>query len=896
MRYLFVLLLINLLWNPAFGQKKPLDFRADDQWPYLEPRAFSNDGKYVVYELQSKVTGSVYVIQSTGQPWKKELGGLRKFEFTADSRRLVFINGNDSLGLLNLEKDSIMYIAMVKSFKLSGTEGGNWLAFIGKKPAGELDLKNLNTGEEKQYEHVNEYIFNDAGTVLLLEDEVNGSDKIGALLWIDLVKGAVSTISHDFDAVGFTFNAKGDRLAYLAHESNIVNSGFVLKYYQPGMDSAVTVVDATTRGMQGWVVERKGLLFDTTGDELFFSIKKVDPERLAGTASAGETAGLSIRNYKDTKFSDRLGNAGWAVIHLSGGSSAAIILAQGDDLETGHLNLEATGKYVLVESTPTQEPDVYNGLDHSRKDFYLVSTKDGSRKLLKSNAILRDARFSVGGKYVIWHDDERNEWSAYTIASGRAKVITGQIQEPLYYSRDNPQELFIGLGLAGWLKNDSAVLINGRYNIWKVDPSGVRAPINLTGGGNRQGRIQFRYLAFASTPAYLPDTMVLSAFDVVTKDNGFFRLSMGRTNLLQELTMGRATYYFPERYSMDVEAITYLIRPWKAKSANAWLVERTDCDQYPNLYVTKDFSGFEPVTNLAPQQVYCWYTSELIHFALPNGTKSEGILYKPENFDPHKKYPVVFYYYQRNADALHLFVQPDLSDGRLNIPWYVSNGYLVCIPDIIYYKPGYPGESALRSVEAAADVLCRMPWVDPLSMGISGHSFGGWETNYIITHTRRFKAAVSASGLGDEVSGNCQWSGNSAWFYEDGQGRIGASFWKQPGLYINNSPIFAANLVSTPLLMMHTTDDRIVSLEQGEELYNALIHLRKKAWFLQYDKENHLLENGSHQLDYSIRVAQFFDHYLKGALPPKWMTGSNTTRGNVSGYAGLDLDETGGKP
>jgi dipeptidyl aminopeptidase/acylaminoacyl peptidase len=895
MRIFVTAIILLCIGDYASAQKKPLDFRAGDHWPYLEPRAFSNDGKYVAYEIHSELTRSVYAIQSTEQRWKMELAGIKNLEFTADSRWLIFMNSNDSLGLLNLEKDSVRYIAGIQSFKLSGASGSNWLAFSRKKPAGELDLTNLLTGQEKKYEQVEEYIFNDVGTVLLLEVGANEADKVGALLWVDLLKGAVSAISHNFRTDGFTFDEKGDRLAFFASESNNDEYGYTLKFYKPGMDSAVTIVDATTEGMEGWVGDRKGLLFDKGGDELFFSIKKVGPDRFAGTTSTGETAGLTIRNYKDNQFSDRLGKTGWAVIRLSGGSSAAIVLAQGEDLEIGRLTLEEAGKYVLVESLPAQKPDVYIGQDHYRKDFFLVSTQDGTRKLLKSNAILRDVSFSVGGKYVIWYDGERRQWSVFNIINDRVKIITGQIEEPLYASLDNPRELSTGLGLAGWLKNDTAVLINGRYNIWRVDPRGVEAPINLTGGLSPQRQIQFRYLAFTSVPAYLPDTMILSAFDVVTKDNGFFRLSMGRTNFLQKLTMGRAAYYYPERYTMDIEGVTDLIKPWKAEGANAWLVERTDCDQYPNLYVTKDFTRFVPVTNLAPQQAYWWYTSELIHFTLPNGAQSEGILYKPENFDSQKKYPVVFYYYAKNADALHLIVHPDLSDGRLTIPWYVSNGYLVCVPDMVYYKPGYPGESALRSVEAAANVLSSMPWVDPLSMGVDGHSFGGWETNYMVTHTRQFRAAVTASGFSDEVSQNL-WSSRNMWYFESEQGLIGASLWKQPGLYIANSPVFAADSISTPLLMMHTTNDRIVSLVQGQELYNALVHFGKKAWFLQYDNEDHLLENEPHRLDYSIRVAQFFDYYLKGALPPKWMTGSNTTRRNVSGYTGLELDSTGGKP
>ncbi len=131
------------------------------------------------------------------------------------------------------------------------------------------------------------------------------------------------------------------------------------------------------------------------------------------------------------------------------------------------------------------------------------------------------------------------------------------------------------------------------------------------------------------------------------------------------------------------------------------------------------------MTTLVPQKNYNWYTTEHVHWKLPDGKPSEGILYKPENFDPAKKYPLIFYYYERDADCLNFYLNPEPSNGRINIPWFVSNGYLVFVTDI-YYRNGYPGRSALNSVESAAKYLSRYPWVDSRHMGIQGHSFGGF--------------------------------------------------------------------------------------------------------------------------------------------------------------------------
>jgi dipeptidyl aminopeptidase/acylaminoacyl peptidase len=250
---------------------------------------------------------------------------------------------------------------------------------------------------------------------------------------------------------------------------------------------------------------------------------------------------------------------------------------------------------------------------------------------------------------------------------------------------------------------------------------------------------------------------------------------------------------------------------------------------------------------------------------------AKGILYTPENFDTQKKYPLIFHYYEISSDQLYLFRKPTLSSGGLDISWYVSNGYLVFIPDIKIPK-GHPGKGAL-SVIRAAKYFHRKPWVG--KMGLQGHSFGGYITNYLITHNNLFAAAQESAGPADFISGYGavkKYTGNGMqYLYERGQNNIGVTPWQRQDLYITNSPIFRADKINTPLLILHNEEDNAVPVSQGIELFTALRRLKKPAWLLQYDGEGHMLINEQHKLDFSRRQQQFFDHYLKGLPAPEWM-------------------------
>jgi dipeptidyl aminopeptidase/acylaminoacyl peptidase len=257
-----------------------------------------------------------------------------------------------------------------------------------------------------------------------------------------------------------------------------------------------------------------------------------------------------------------------------------------------------------------------------------------------------------------------------------------------------------------------------------------------------------------------------------------------------------------------------------------------------------------------------------------DGKQSEGLLFKPENFDAKKKYPMILYFYEKYSDDLYLYRQPAPSASTINIPLFVSNGYLVFVPDI-HYKKGKPGESAYNSVVSAAKYFTKKPWVDSTKMAIQGQSWGGYQVAYLVTRTNMFAAAEAGAPVSNMTSayGGIRWGTgiNRQFQYEHTQSRIGYTLWQRPDLYIRNSPLFRADKVQTPLLITHNDADGSVPWYQGIEYFTALRRLGKKVWMLQYNGEDHNLVERRNRKDLSIRLSQYFDYFLKGAPAPHWL-------------------------
>lgn len=282
------------------------------------------------------------------------------------------------------------------------------------------------------------------------------------------------------------------------------------------------------------------------------------------------------------------------------------------------------------------------------------------------------------------------------------------------------------------------------------------------------------------------------------------------------------------------------------------------------------------ISDINPQQKeYLWGSVELISWIAADGKPIDGLLFKPENFDPKKKYPLISYFYERNSDLLHRYIAPAPSASTINIPLFVSRGYVIFVPDI-RYQVGYPGKSAYDCVIPGIMKLIGEGYVDSSKIAIQGQSWGGYQVAYLVAHSHMFAAAGSGAPVSNMTSayGGIRWeSGMSRMFqYEKTQSRIGGTLWEKPLLYLENSALFSAPDITTPLLIMANDADGAVPWYQGIELFTALRRLGKRAWMLTYNGEAHNLVQRKNRKDLSVRMLQFFDHYLMGQPAPVWMT------------------------
>jgi dipeptidyl aminopeptidase/acylaminoacyl peptidase len=495
--------------------------------------------------------------------------------------------------------------------------------------------------------------------------------------------------------------------------------------------------------------------------------------------------------------------------------------------------------------------------DPGFSDYYLINTSDGSRKpmLTKQRG---NVALSPNAKFALYFDGK--DWYSYSVADGASANLTKNIQVRFYNEEHDSPSTPNSYGIAGWTKDDNDVLIYDRYDIWQVAPDGSNAK-NLTDGVGRKDSTTLRYVRLDPRERWIdPDKpMLLQAENRETHDSGFYRDKVNSDAAPQKLLMASKDFNNPS----------------KAKDADVLVMTASRFDQFPDVWVTNSsFRDLKRVSNGDAQRAaFNWGTAELVSFKSVDGIPLKGLLLKPDNFDPKKKYPMIVYIYERLSQGLHQFRNPGPGTS-INPTYYVSNGYLVYMPDIAY-EIGYPGPSALKCVLPGVQAVVDKGFVNEKAIGIQGHSWGGYQIAYMVTQTNRFRAAAPGALVANMTSAysGIRWgTGLPRQFqYERTQSRIGGSLWEYPLRFLDNSPIFRADRVETPLLMLHNDEDDAVPWYQGIEFFLALRRLGKEAYMFNYNGEKHGLRKRINQKDYTRRLQEFFDHYLKGAPEPEWM-------------------------
>lgn len=604
----------------------------------------------------------------------------------------------------------------------------------------------------------------------------------------------------------------------------------------------------------GWrISEAGGLAWARDGQRLYFGVAPPPPP----PQKAGDRPALELWHYQDdyiqpmqkARYQMTLNRTYRAVFNLADKTCRQLA-----DETMPEVNIAPDGD-IAVGADDRPYRRLVGGSEFTAfSDLFLVNTKSGERKpLLKKQ---NGASWSAGGKYLLRWDGK--DWHCLSVASGKSVNLTGKLGPSFANDQHDMPSTLPPFGIAGWTKGDEAVLIYDRYDVWMIKPDASEAT-NVTAGVGRKNTTQLRLVTLDPRQRDIDQAkpVLLHAENLQTRDTGFYRLSFKEGPKL--LIMGARSY--------NIVA--------KAKNSDRYLLNVSTFYDYPDLYTADaDFREVRRITDANPQKKdLIWGKAELVKYKSADGVPLEGVLLKPENFDPKKKYPMMVYIYERLSQNLHRFVDPRPGTS-INPTYYVSNGYLVLMPDIAY-TVGYPGQSAQKCVLPAIEKVVDRGCVDEKAIGIQGHSWGGYQTAYLITQTTRFKAASAGAPVTNMTSayGGIRWgTGLPRQFqYEKSQSRIGGTLWQYPTRFLENSPLFMADRVKTPVMMLHNDKDEAVPWQEGIQYYLALRRLEKEAYLFNYVGEGHGLSQRKNQLDYTVRMQQFFDHHLKGAAKPAWM-------------------------
>lgn len=823
----------------------------------------------------------------------------------------------DSLAIVNLTTGKIEKIGNVISYKI-GKDAGEWVAWLScdttlitpkalkNKDAGRpLVMRNMSSGVSRTLTWVKDYVFSKDGSRLALtlkkqDKDTLSTDGVGVVILPDT---SFHLIDRDKSFYGTpVFDDSGNKLAYVVSDDT-VKSGT--------KKSSLYIVDDLAKPM----FDAREIKVDFTGKERRYarpvssnpvSQKKLDAEWRQKNEN-GKNVDLFVNQYSVPLFSENGKRLVIGVAPYVAPDDTTLVSFETPGLDIWRWDAPYTPpqelnrverlrkmtypvvidladrKSTLITDSPLDRvvaPDQWNGdwalvADQSANiiasqwdyqypvDLYIKNVLTGEKKEV-GTVNNGSYHISPAAKYVIWF--ENRSYHVYSIATGKTYEIAGDITYPLWDEEtDTPVKDSRAYGIGGWTEGDGRVLIYDRHDMWSVDPAGDVESVCITAGEGRKKNLRMRLIDTDPDKRWLSnkERLLFSLFDYSDKRNG----------LASSVFTGKSVA--PRIDFLDGYSYTQVK---KALDADVYSWDQANFSVSPNVYVSRDIEKGKAIriTDTNPQMAdYNWGTAQLFRWKTFSGKPSDGVLYLPEDFDPDKEYPMLVYFYETYSQDLYKHYNMEPSWSWINFPFYVSRGYVIFVPDI-HYTAGIPGECAYDYVCSGVDAVCeKYKNIDRSRIGIDGQSWGGYQTAYLVTRTDMFACAGSGAPVANMTSafGGIRWgTGDSRQGqYEQGQSRIGRNLWEAPELYIYNSPVFHADRVHTPLLIMHNDNDGAVPWYQGIEMFMALRRLGKPVWMLQYNGEAHNLVERRNRKDITRRLQQFFDHYLKGDPMPEWM-------------------------
>ncbi len=842
---------------PPIQRTATIQFSADSQWVVFTtfPSRTEMDAARKAKKKPSEMPQPGLVLVDLRTKAVQRVAGVKNFQLAREASDYLVYH-RESAGTVEAAKPATVADDEPEDQPRRGA-GGRGAAATGSP----LVLRRLSDGDERSFADVTDYSYTRDGRTLVYTVAAKSGDAANGLYSLNVTASGdpAPLVTGRGKYTRLTWDERQQRLAVLSELEDGADPLARVKVYQWDRQSATAAPLDLAALPDGRAVSSKGALaFSRNGDRLFFGTAV--PAKPAPVDPQPEKAGFDLWHYQDdhiqpmqkSRAAAERNRTYRAVYHFA--TAKTVALADGTMAE---LATSEDGRYAIGSDDRAYRRLVE--FDRRYADTYIVNTATGERTpLAKKQA--GGLSWSHMGNAAVRFDGRH--WFAVQVPSGVEVNLTSSIPVKFFNEDDDHPDTPPAYGLAGWTRDGTSVLLYDRYDVWQVELDGRRS-VNVTDGLGRAEGLQFRAVRISDDPlerGFDPaKPLLLRAERLATRETGFYRDYLGRP-------------IKPERLVLSARAYSV---PVKAEKAEKLLFTASRFDEFADLHVADgDLRNDQRVSDGAQQLTpFRWGKSELVSFRSTDGVALKGTLIKPDDFDPSKKYPLLVYIYERLTQGLHNFVAP-APGQNINLSYYASNGYMILLPDIAY-RVGYPGPSALQCVLPAIDAVVALGGVDEGNIGIQGHSWGGYQIAYMLGQTKRFKAAAAGAPVANMFSAynGIRWGpGIPRQFqYERTQSRIGGSPWQYPLRYLENSPIFQADKVTTPLLMVHNDADDAVPWYQGIEYYLALRRLEKEVYLFSYNGEPHGIRRRVNQKDYARRLQEFFDFELKGAPKPEWM-------------------------
>ncbi len=854
--------IFGLVPCPVMGQvatKIPLTEKDYHLWGTLKTLAISDNGSWVSYAMAYPSEADTLFVSNTQIEKKYTLPKAFNSRFIQDN--IFAYRKSNNLILLDLSKGTETSITNVSNYEV--TTNGNYLITeeLASNESKRLSIRNLQGKLLQSIDEVGQYVWNDAKTkILFTTTDSRPSVKIISLV----IKPQVTLVYQNENEVysALTWQENGDDV--VLYQTSITNDKQSEVVYYNSKENKCHILNQTSLGFpKDFRIDTNShirLKLSTDASKVFFGIQskleKPDKENFEGVEIWNANDKML---YPDRKLRASVGNPQLLAVWWPKTGKIRTITSE----EESWVMLTGNQQYAITANPLQYEPEYKLFAD---RDFYLTELATGNKiKLLEKQSGQQEMiRVQPKGKYIVYFRE--GNWWSYDTNQKKHKNITERLQSDWDNRKKDPGAEQNVWGLAGFTSDYKSVLLYDYYDIWLIDLEGMKSQ-RLTKGKETKTRFRIKVSPIAYTNySGLPDalinlnnTQIITSLNLHDGSNGFHELQSNKSIIPLVTEQGASSRLF---VSKNNQGFTYQIQRF---------------DVPPRLmFKEKDEVNHKIIYKSNPHHdKYFWGKSEMIHYKAPSGNELNGALFYPANYKSGVKYPMIVWIYDTVSRELNQYVNPTLCNPiGLNITNLTANGYFVLLPDIEFQK-GSPGKSALNCVIAAVNEVIKMGCTEQGRIGLKGQSFGAYETNYIISQTNLFSAAVSGAGVSDVARHyftlNKEDNKIDAWRYESQQYRMGKSFFDDPKGYLDNSPLMQAAGINTPLLTWAGLEDENVLPEQALTLYIALRRVNKKHIMLRYPNDGHIFVNTKNQIDLTNRIQQWFDHFLKKEPVFPWM-------------------------